>query len=113
RHFAHCLYMVVLHRLFEPPIADFFEHATDAYRAADRLAVIGVGGERQIIPGQSPNRARLGDITGNVDVRPGAVVVEADLYRRWLVLQPRFDNPQHLVHAALAIAADRGLEPQA
>ena len=47
---------------------------------------------------------------GNVDVQPGAVVVEADLYRRWLVLQPRFDNPRHLVDAALAIAADRGIE---
>ena len=47
---------------------------------------------------------------GNVDVRPGAVVVEADLYRRRLVLQPCFDNAQHPVDAAHAIAADRGIE---
>ena len=47
---------------------------------------------------------------GNVDVRPGAVIVEADLYRRRLVVQPCFDNAQHPVDAAHAIAADRGIE---
>src|SRR5437764_3388808 len=102
--------MIVLHRLLEPPIAEFFEDATDAYRAADRVAVIGVEGEREIIPDQSPDRARLGDIPGNVVVRPGAVIVEADFYRRRLVLHPCFDNAQHPVDAAHAIAADRGIE---
>ena len=113
RHFAHCLHMVVLHRLLEPPIAELFEHAPDAYRAADRVAVIGVEGEREIIPDQTSHRARLGNIAGDVDVGLGAVVVEADLDRRRLVLQPRFDDAQHLVDAALAIAADRGVERQA
>ena len=47
---------------------------------------------------------------GNVDVRPGAVIVEADLYRRRLVVQPCFDNAQHPVDAAHAIAADQGIE---
>ena len=111
-HFAHFLHMVVLHRLLEPPIAEFFEHAPDADRAADRVAVIGIEGEREIIPDQAPHRASLGDIAGNVDVRFGAVVVEADLYRGRLVVQPRFDYAQHLVDATLPIAADRGVERQ-
>src|SRR5260370_10435252 len=105
--------MIMLHRLFEPPITKFLQHAPDAYRAGDGLAVIGVEGEREIIPDQSPNRARLGNIAGDVDVRLGAVVVEADLYRCRLVLQPRFDNVQQLVDAALAIAADRSIEREA
>jgi len=41
------------------------------------------------------------------------VIVETDLYRRRLVFEPGFDNPQHLVEGALAIAADRGVERQA
>src|SRR6202035_3668821 len=39
--------------------------------------------------------------------------VEADLYCRWLVIQPCFDNAQHLVDTALAVSADRGVERQA
>ena len=40
----------MLHRLLQPPIAEAFQHAPDAHRAADRVAVIGVEGEREIIP---------------------------------------------------------------
>ena len=42
----------------------------------------------------------------------GARVVEADLDRGRLVLQPRLDDAQHLVQAAIAVAADRGIERQ-
>src|SRR5260370_25387325 len=105
--------MIMLHRLFEPPITKFLQHAPDAYRAGDRVAVIGVEGEREIIPDQSPNRARLANIAGDVDVRLGAVVVEAYLYRCRRVLHPRFDNVQHPLHPALALTADPRLNREA
>ena len=89
RHLAHRLDMVVLHRLLEPPIAEFLEHPADTDGAADRVAVVGVEGEREIVADQLAHRARLGDVAGDVEIRLGAVVVEADLNRRRFVLQPR------------------------
>ena len=113
RDLAHCLDVVVLHRLLEPPIAKVFQRAADADRAADRVAVIGVEGEREPVADQLAHRLRLGDVARDVDIGLGAVGVEADFDGRRLVLQPRLDDPQHLVDAALAIAADRGIERQA
>lgn len=46
RYLAHRFDMVMLDWLFEPPIAQFFERPPDADRAADRVAIIGVEGER-------------------------------------------------------------------
>ena len=102
----------MLHRLLEPPVAEFLERPPDPDRAAGRVAVIGVEGERKAVADQLAHGARLGDIARNVGVEPGAVVVEADLDRRRAVLQPRLDDPQHRVEAALAVAADRGVERQ-
>src|SRR5271167_1861529 len=104
--------MVMLDRLLEPPVTEFFEHPPDADRPADRVAVVGVEGERKAVADQLPHRARLGDVAGDVIVGPGAVRVEADLDRRGLILQPRLDDAQYLVDGALAIAADRGIERQ-
>src|SRR5204863_9280755 len=113
RDLAHRLDVVMLHRLLEPPIAELFEDAADADRAAGRVAVIGVKGEREAVADQLAHRTGLGDVTGNVGIGPGAVGVEADLDRRRPVLEPRLDNAQNLIDAALAIAADRRVERQA
>src|SRR6516162_137788 len=109
---AHCPHMVVLHRLLEPPIAELFQNAPDADRAADRVAVVGIKGERETLADELPDSACLGDVAGDVDIGLGAVVVEADLDRRGLVSEPGFDNPQYLTDTALAVAADRGIERQ-
>src|SRR5437899_462865 len=105
--------MIVLHRLLEPPVAELFEHPPDADRAADRVPVIGIEGERETVPDQSSHRARLGDVARDVEIELCPVVVEADLYCRGLVRQTCFDDAQDFVDAALAIAADRGVERQA
>ncbi len=110
---AHRLDMVVLDRLLEPPIAEFFQRAPNADGAAHRVAVIGVKGERQAVAHQPPHGACLGDVARDVDVGLGPVVVKTDLHRRRLVFEPGFDHPQHIVDTALAIAADRGVERQA
>src|SRR6516162_54677 len=107
---AHRLHMVVLHRLLEPPVAELLQNAPDADRAADRVAVIGIKGEWETLANQSSDCACLGDVAGNVEVGLGAIVVEANLDRRGLACEPGFDNPQHLVHTAPAIAADRCVE---
>src|SRR5215469_15247142 len=65
---------IMLHRLFDPPIAEFFENPADVNGAADRVAVIGVESERETITDQAPNRSRLGDVAGYVAVGPGAVI---------------------------------------
>src|SRR5439155_9104721 len=105
--------MIMLHRLLEPPIAELFERPADADRAAGRVAVVGVEGEREAVADQLADRPRLGDVAGDVAVEPGAVVVEADLDRRRVVLQALFDDAQYLVNTPYAIAADRGVERQA
>ena len=113
RDLAHRLDVVVLHRLLEPPVAKFLQRAADADRAADREAVVGIEGERERIADQLAHRACLGDVAGNVAVQHACGrIVEADLDRGRLVLQPRLDDAQHLVQAAFAVAADRGVERQ-
>src|SRR6266567_3927000 len=42
---AHRLRVIMLHRLLEPPEAEFLERAADPDRAAERIAVIGIEGE--------------------------------------------------------------------
>src|SRR5712691_12736472 len=103
----------MLHRLLEPPEAELLERATDADRTAERKAVIGIEGEREAVADQPAHGPRLGDVALDVAVEPGAVVVEADLDRGRVVPEARFDDAQHLALAALAIAADRGVERQA
>src|SRR5712691_8448304 len=98
----------MLHRLLEPPEAELLERAADADRAAERIAVIGVEGERKAVADQPAHGLGLGDVAGDVAIKEGPVVVEADLDRGGIVPEPRFDDMQHLVDAALAIAADRG-----
>ena len=105
--------MIMLHRLLEPPIAELFERAADADRAAGRVAVIGVEGEREAVADELAHRFRLGDVAGDVEIEPGAVIVEADFDRGGVVLEPPFDDAQDLIDAALAITADRGVEGQA
>ncbi len=109
---AHRLQVVVLHRLLEPPIAEILQRSADADRTANRIAVIGIEGEREAVADQSPHRARLGDVARNVDVGLGPIIVEPDFYGRGLVFEPGFDHSQDIVDAALAIAADRGVERQ-
>src|SRR5216684_915662 len=103
----------MLHRLLEPPEAELLERPSDADRAAERIAVIGIEGEGEAVADQLAHGLRLGDIAGDVAIEPGAIVVEADLDRGRIVLEARFDGSQHLVDAAFAIAADRGVERQA
>src|SRR5229473_8640670 len=103
----------MLHRLLEPPEAELLERPSDADRAARRIAVIGIEGEREAVADQPAHGPRLGDVARDVAIEPGAVVVEADLDRGGIVPQARFDDAQHLALAALAIAADRGVERQA
>jgi len=66
--------MIMLHRLLEPPIAEFFENPADADGAADRVAVIGVESEREAVADQSPNRSRLGDVPPVSTIRSAIVV---------------------------------------
>ena len=70
RDLAHRPDMVVLHRLLEPPVAELLEHPPDADRAAGRVAVIGVEGERKIVADQLAHRARLGDVARDIAVEP-------------------------------------------
>ena len=72
RHLAHRLDVIVLHRLLEPPVAELLQRAADADRAADRVAVIGVERERELVADQLAHRARLGDVAGNVAIQPRA-----------------------------------------
>src|SRR5205085_9407428 len=96
--------------LFEPPIAELFEGATDADRAAGRVAIIGVEGEREAVTDQLAHGAGLGDVGGNIEVEPAPVVVEADLDRGGVVLEARFDDAQYLIDIVRPVAADRGIE---
>ena len=50
-------------------------------------ASIGGNGERETVSDELAHGARLGDVAGNIEIEFGAVIVEADLYRRRLVLQ--------------------------
>src|SRR5437868_11563112 len=110
RDLAHRLHVIMLHRLFEPPIAELFEGAADTDRAASRVAIVGVEGERETVADELAHRFRLGDVAGNVEVEPGPVVVESDLDRGGVVLEARFDDAQYLIDIARAVAADRGIE---
>src|SRR5947207_10793987 len=113
RDLAHRLDVIMLHRLLEPPIAELFERAADADRAAGRVAIVGVEGERETVADELAHRFRLGNVAGNIKIEPGAVVVEADLDRSRVVLEARFDDAQYLIDIARAVAADRGIERQA
>ena len=74
--------MIVLHRLLEPPVAQLLQRAADADRAPDRVAIVGVEREREVVPHQLADGPRLGDVAGEILVLLRAVAVEADLDRR-------------------------------
>src|SRR5436853_7338179 len=96
RDLAHRLDMIMLHRLLEPPIAELFEGAADADRAARRVAVVGIEGERETVADELAHRLRLGDVARNVEVEAGAVVVEADLDRGRVVPEGGFSDGTYL-----------------
>jgi hypothetical protein len=66
----------VLHRFLEPPIAQIFERASDADRAADRIPVIGVKGEWEAVSDQPPHGVGFRNIARDIEVRLGPVIAE-------------------------------------
>src|SRR5436305_13736973 len=94
--------MIMLHRLLEPPIAELFEGAADADRAARRVAVVGIEGERETVADELAHRLRLGDVAGNVEVEAGAGGSEAVLERARAVLWARFGHAGSPVDLARA-----------
>src|SRR5438046_614566 len=56
----------MLNRLLEPPEAEFLERPPDADRAAGRVAVIGVEGEREAVADEAAPGAGLGNRGGGV-----------------------------------------------
>src|SRR5262249_60163260 len=85
-------------------------------RAPDRdpplpgVAVVRVEREREGVADELADGPRLGDVAGEVHVARRLVGVEAYLHLRGAELEPLLDHAADLVHAALAVAADRCVE---
>src|SRR5262249_62210635 len=109
---GQALPVLVLHRRLEAHGAQLLEGAADADGALDRIAVVRVERERKAFAHERAHGPRLRDVAGEVDVARGLVGVEADLHLRGPELEPLLDHAAHLVRAALAVAADRGIKGQ-
>jgi hypothetical protein len=58
RDLAHAAHVVVLHGLLEPDVAEFLERAADPDGAADRVAVVGVPREGEVVARRALRTAR-------------------------------------------------------
>ncbi len=114
RDLAHRLGMVVLDGLLEPDVAEILEHPPDPDRCADRVAIVGVERQREVVSHQPAHGPGLGDVADDVAIDLASRAVPADLDRRRLFrLEPRLDRLHHAIDVPGAIVADRGVERDA
>jgi hypothetical protein len=66
---AEAIRVVVGDRLLEPGVAQLLERPPDPDRPGNRVRVVGVEGEREVVTDQLPDRPRFGDVAGEVASR--------------------------------------------
>src|ERR1022692_2819567 len=104
--------MVVLHRLFEPPVSQFLQRPANADRATYRIAIIRVECEREPFTHHPSYRSSLRDVAGEVSIEICSLVIKPDLNRGGLVFQSFLDDPDDFVWRTFAVPTNRGVERQ-
>ena len=99
--------MVVLDRLLEPCVVEFFQHAAHPHGPSDRVPVVCVEAQHEVVTQGLSYGPGLGDVTGDVDVLAGSVAVPSNLDCRWLLFfNASLYDIDHLSDCAVRVPAN-------